>query len=511
MGRQGHAVVSVGQVCAIGGVALLLLAIGTRAHAAELLLRWTTSPEADTYHLYDGAAPQRYTARVDISAASAMVVGDLVHYHMSGVNAGRNHFVAVTASNAAGESDFSNEKSLSGVDVSGIPPTANAGPDRSGAPGQTFTLGMSPVTGVLYTWFQRSGPVALLPTRTQSTLLFIPPLPGTYQFTLVAADARGLAASDVVTVSVTGVPPTATRTPTRVVTATATRSQARTPTRTFTRTATLRPATPTRTPTRTATLRQPTPTRTQTPTRTPTRTFTPEPDSDGDGMVDRRDNCARVANSDQRDTDGDRIGDVCDYCHGGFKITDARLRVSGLDRGPEEQGIFFLGDLQVGRGVALPDAALAGARLVLEDLGGDGDLLFADIGAGKRPNACGERDGWDVSRDTTRYDFVTRTDAMPAPLGDACLGERSAKGLREATVRRTREAIRFTARAKLGSYAVRGPVRATVVLQAGDDSAAAHNGKCGTISFSLESEEKAKCRVRKRQGNVARVLCSVSR
>jgi hypothetical protein len=36
------------------------------------------------------------------------------------------------------------------------------------------------------------------------------------------------------------------------------------------------------------------------------------PDSDGDGVVDGRDNCQTVANSDQRDTDSDRQGDACD-------------------------------------------------------------------------------------------------------------------------------------------------------------------------------------------------------
>jgi len=39
-----------------------------------------------------------------------------------------------------------------------------------------------------------------------------------------------------------------------------------------------------------------------------------EPDSDGDGVPDVRDNCPAVANADQRDTDGDGIGDACDPC-----------------------------------------------------------------------------------------------------------------------------------------------------------------------------------------------------
>ena len=39
-----------------------------------------------------------------------------------------------------------------------------------------------------------------------------------------------------------------------------------------------------------------------------------EPDSDGDGVPDARDDCPAVANADQRDTDGDGIGDACDPC-----------------------------------------------------------------------------------------------------------------------------------------------------------------------------------------------------
>ncbi len=41
----------------------------------------------------------------------------------------------------------------------------------------------------------------------------------------------------------------------------------------------------------------------------------PKPvDTDGDGIVDGKDNCPLVANPDQKDTDGDKIGDACDNC-----------------------------------------------------------------------------------------------------------------------------------------------------------------------------------------------------
>ncbi len=43
--------------------------------------------------------------------------------------------------------------------------------------------------------------------------------------------------------------------------------------------------------------------------------FDPRPDlgdSDGDGLLDFNDNCVNAANADQRDTDGDGIGNICD-------------------------------------------------------------------------------------------------------------------------------------------------------------------------------------------------------
>jgi hypothetical protein len=58
-------------------------------------------------------------------------------------------------------------------------------------------------------------------------------------------------------------------------------------------------------------------------------------DDDGDAIEDVADNCSKVANADQADRDGDRIGDACDpetTPSAGAAAVAAKLRVSGPAR-----------------------------------------------------------------------------------------------------------------------------------------------------------------------------------
>jgi len=59
----------------------------------------------------------------------------------------------------------------------------------------------------------------------------------------------------------------------------------------------------------------------------------PEPDVDGDGVPDARDNCPMVANPGQEDEDGDGVGDECDECSGtlpGAPVTETGCSAAQL-------------------------------------------------------------------------------------------------------------------------------------------------------------------------------------
>jgi hypothetical protein len=66
-------------------------------------------------------------------------------------------------------------------------------------------------------------------------------------------------------------------------------------------------------------------------------------DSDGDGICDQTDNCPDDANPDQRDLDGDSIGDACDDTDAtALQIKRARVRVSSSPGNIVVKGEFQL-------------------------------------------------------------------------------------------------------------------------------------------------------------------------
>ena len=427
------------------------------ARGADLLLRWTASPLADAYHLYSGSQSRVYPERIDVGALSVDTIDGIVFYPIFGLNPERDYFFSVTASNAAGESPYSNEKLITSADGSSPPPLVDAGPDRRGTVGHSFALGTSSVAGLVYAWFQRAGPPATLSARTQSSVTFAPSSPGVYEFVLVAADARGIATSDSVVVNVApgmSLPP---------------------------------------------------------PTPTPVVIGGGPTDTDGDNVIDELDNCPGTANTDQQDTDRDGIGDACDFCEGGFAFGKARVRMFGLDQPPGEQSFLFSGELMVPANFPGIASDTTGARLAIEDLGAvAAPVVLVDVGPGSTPNACGDADGWEVRDVGGRYEFATETDAVTSPAGDFCLGTGSARGVRKLIVARKAAGVRFMARAKFGDFRAVGPLRVTLVLGAGAGSDAALQGNCGTIAFSLDPDDASNCRVSTRNRRVSRMRCSYS-
>lgn len=77
-------------------------------------------------------------------------------------------------------------------------------------------------------------------------------------------------------------------------------------------------------------------------------------DGDGDGFADDRDNCVLVANANQRDTDGDNIGNICDADFNNDCV------LNFVDLSTMRSNFFASGDLDT-------------------DLDGDGSTNFADL------------------------------------------------------------------------------------------------------------------------------------
>lgn len=99
-------------------------------------------------------------------------------------------------------------------------------------------------------------------------------------------------------------------------------------------------------------------------------------DADGDGLPDNADNCIQIANSDQRDTDGDGLGNVCD-----LDLNDD-CTVNAIDLGVF-RSVFFSAD---------PDADANGDGVVnAVDLGTLKALFFQPPGPSGVPNICAMR------------------------------------------------------------------------------------------------------------------------
>jgi hypothetical protein len=115
------------------------------------------------------------------------------------------------------------------------------------------------------------------------------------------------------------------------------------------------------------------------------------PDADGDGYPDAADSCPDVANPDQRDADGDFVGDACEDADGGCAATvaPATLTLVRLAAPDGDEGVVWKGTLAPLAGDIDPVAT--GVRVTLEDAAAQ-PLLDAIISGGAFDRAT--KTGW---------------------------------------------------------------------------------------------------------------------
>lgn len=118
------------------------------------------------------------------------------------------------------------------------------------------------------------------------------------------------------------------------------------------------------------------------------------PDADGDGYPDAGDGCPMVFDPQQRDADGDGIGDACADTGGGCAgvVEDGKLTLTRLKLPPGDEGLAWSGTLAPLAGAA-PDPLVTGVRVLVTDASA-GTLLDVTVpgGAYDKPT----KTGWKV-------------------------------------------------------------------------------------------------------------------
>ncbi len=142
-------------------------------------------------------------------------------------------------------------------------------------------------------------------------------------------------------------------------------------------------------------------------------------DSDGDGVVDTKDNCVSVKNANQLDTDGDGQGDACDSDDDGDGVADAKdncplaKNATQVDTDNDGKGDACVDDDD---GDGVPDAQDNCPKLANPDQ--------ADSDKDGKGDACaGDADGDGVMDAQDNCPSVSNADQMDTDgdkLGDAC-------------------------------------------------------------------------------------------
>jgi hypothetical protein len=98
-------------------------------------------------------------------------------------------------------------------------------------------------------------------------------------------------------------------------------------------------------------------------------------DTDGDAICDADDNCPAVANADERDLDGDGLGDLCDPSDAALAVRQALMRTVGGRRG-RSGSIAIRGTFPVSAPEAFGTSAGIAARIV-DALGLDASFAWS--------------------------------------------------------------------------------------------------------------------------------------
>jgi hypothetical protein len=121
------------------------------------------------------------------------------------------------------------------------------------------------------------------------------------------------------------------------------------------------------------------------------------PDTDGDGYPDAGDACPTVFDPQQRDGDGDGVGDACDDGAAGCAavVSDGKLALTRLQTAPGDEGLTWTGMLAPLAGAA-PDPVATGVRVLLADA--STTLLDVTVPGGAYDKLA--KTGWKVKRTT---------------------------------------------------------------------------------------------------------------
>jgi hypothetical protein len=173
--------------------------------ASSVSLAWNANSESDLagYCVYRTQTPGTNYVRLNASVVTAPSYVDTTAV------AGATYYYAVSATNASGLESSKSSEVQAIVPVPNKPPTANAGPDQTVAPGASVTLtgsGTDPNGDVLtYSWSQISGPaVTLSGASTAKASLTAPSvaIDTTLGFRLTVNDGKGGVATDDVNILV---------------------------------------------------------------------------------------------------------------------------------------------------------------------------------------------------------------------------------------------------------------------------------------------------------------------